>query len=155
MTEKTYREGHDMIPIDLVSKIATRMGATLADTVGGRKFKGAVNARAACSIVLRRLGWSLWDITPLLGYSDHSSVVHAVGVAVDRERESLGFRDTTAFGLELGREAGLQRESGQPREPGRTPVGDGFPQHGMAPLNRRCSCGPCKASLAGEMAVVA
>ena len=139
-----------MTPIDLVSKIAQRLGATLSDTVGGKRFKGAVTARAACSMVLRRLGWSLWDIQPLLGYADHSSVVHACGVASDRERESQGFRDAVAFGVELGREAKLERTSGQPSPP---PPPTGI-RHGMAPLNRRCSCNPCKASLAGEQAVM-
>lgn len=137
-----------MTPIDLVSKIATRLGATLSDTVTGKRFKGAVTARAACSMVLRRLGWSLWDIQPLLGYADHSSVVHACGVASDRERESQGFRDAVAFGVELGREAKLERTSGQP-SPAPAAV-----RHGAAPLNRRCSCRRCKASLAGEQAVM-
>lgn len=138
-----------MTPTDLVSKIATRLGATLADTVSGKRYKGAVSARAACSIVLRRLGWSLWDIQQLLGYADHSSVIYAVGLAGDRERESQGFREATAFGLELGREAGLARAAA-------TRLGEvtDYLRHGMAPLNTRCSCDPCKASRAGEQAVL-
>ena len=104
MTQST-----SMTPIDLVSRIATRLGATLADTVGGKRYKGAVNTRAACSMVLHQLGWSVCDIQPLLGYSDPSAVTYALGVAGDRERASAGFRDATSFGLELGREAGLQR----------------------------------------------
>jgi hypothetical protein len=98
-----------MTPIDLVSKIATRLGATLADTTSGKRYRGAVNARAACSVVLRRLGWPAWDIQPLLGYADPSAVTYAVGVAGDRERASAGFRAATEFGLQLGREAGLAR----------------------------------------------
>ena len=61
-----------------------------------------------------------------------------------REAEEPAFRDAVAAGVAVGIEIGMGTRQVQRVEL----------RHGMAPLHHRCSCGPCKASRAGEQAVL-
>lgn len=136
-------------PLGLIAQISIRLGATIADTIGGRRYKGSVNARFASSLVLRRLGFSFPDIAELLGYADHTSAMHACGVATGRENLSPAFRDAVAYGVIQGEIAGLERKPYNERWAALAAAARmKYPTHGEAPVNEFCKCPKCQASVA-------
>jgi len=74
-----------MTPFDYIREEATRVLGLQKRTLTGRGH-AAVCLRHTLGLVLRRRGWPLRAIYPLLGYKDHTTVVHGVAQMVAREK---------------------------------------------------------------------
>ena len=90
-------------PLEVVTVVAGMLGATVANAIGGRKYKGAIRARHASALALRRLGLSYPHIAVVLGLGDHGSAMYACERATVREQDEPAFAQAVTAGVLAGR----------------------------------------------------
>lgn len=69
----------------LVCRIAMRNGCTLTQMLGQRRLKPIYMARQECYVALSERGWSASRIARLMGGRDHSTVIHGISKARERQ----------------------------------------------------------------------
>lgn len=83
----------------VVAAVGLALGSTPQDITGGRRFRGAIRARHAAALALRRLHLSYPEIAVAIGWDDHSTAINAVRRAEQRERDEPVFAAAVAAGM--------------------------------------------------------
>ncbi len=74
-------------PARVVAAVGRSLGALAKDITSGDRHHGAVRARHAAALTLRRLGLSYPQIAVVIRWDNHASAIHAVKRAETRMAE--------------------------------------------------------------------
>lgn len=80
----------------LLRDFAEREGLDLRKLTGQRRFRDVAWPRQDFMLLARRLGYSFPIIAQALGGRDHTTIMHGVRAAEERERQQAGSGERTA-----------------------------------------------------------
>lgn len=95
---------------DTIGAVARALGSTYKDVVSGERYAGAIRARQAAVLTLRRLGLTYSAIGKALRSQNHTTIRENEGKALAREQAEPTFARVVAAGVARGLRRGQQTE---------------------------------------------